>query len=117
MIDWIAVLRGALWITGLAVILSLISITRYEVTRTRAALPRRGRRRLFLNQLLTGPRYAILSAGFSLVALSLLLSASRLWERVLWGAVIMADAWGAVTELRACHHVARGPGDEQTRTD
>jgi hypothetical protein len=76
MIDWWGLAHNALWVVGLAVILSACSMASYQAQRAgvrlRQELSRLGFQVLF-------------DAGMTLVCLGLLFSARTWWQQALWG--------------------------------
>jgi hypothetical protein len=84
LIDWPMVAFGALWIIGLAVILSALGFAYYEAVEAGVRLRERWR--------LPGYQRA-LNAGLTLFCLGMIGSAEALWERVLWGLLAAAFAF------------------------
>ena len=76
LIDWPMVAFGAIWIVGLAVILSALGFAYYEAVEAGERLRERWRL----------PAYQrALNAGLTLFCLGMIGSADRLWEQVVWG--------------------------------
>jgi hypothetical protein len=81
LIDWPALIRNSLWITGLSLVLATLSYVSWL-----AAL--RGVR---LWRALDWPAFVVpASAGLTLFAGSLAWGASRPWERILWSVLALA---------------------------
>lgn len=87
MIDWSFVVISALWILGLAELLTVVSIA-YWTSGTTATPLRR--------VLGTRPFRRVLIAGMVLFAFGMLLGAEAWWEKGLWGVVIALAAWDMV---------------------
>ncbi len=84
LIDWPMVAFGALWIVGLAVILSALGFAYYEAGQADEKLRTR----------LSRPGYQrAMNAGLTLFCLGMIGSADALWERVLWGLLTAAFAF------------------------
>ena len=89
LIDWPMVGFAALWIVGLAVILSAFGFAYYEAGQAEEKLRTRLRRPAFQRAL---------NAGLTLFCLGMIGSAEALWEQVLWGLLAAAFAfytWGS----------------------
>jgi hypothetical protein len=91
LIDWRAVGFAALWITGLALILSAIGFADYHAARAgrkfRAEVGR--------------PGYPpVINAGLMLFCLGMIGSARAWWEAVLWAVLTAAFAAYAIRALR-----------------
>ena len=83
LIDWTMVAFGALWIVGLAVILSALGIAYYEARQADEKLRTRLRR----------PGYQLaVNGGLTLFCLGMIGSAGAWWERVLWALLALAFA-------------------------
>lgn len=105
MIDWVFVLRNALWLLGLSIVLATLSYASW-----RAAGEGIG-----LRQALARPAYtAAIAVGLLLCCLGLAWGALRLWERGLWLALALAFAWQAIAAYRAR---AGSPGSHDTGVD
>ncbi|MGQ9568786.1 MAG: hypothetical protein ACUVXH_04075 [Anaerolineae bacterium] len=84
MVDWVGLAFHALWVLGLAVLLTVGSLASWEARRS-------GRR---LAAVLGRPGHvAASSAGLALLALGLACTAGPIWERALGG--ILTAAWVA----------------------
>ena len=84
LIDWPMVVFGALWIVGLAVILSALGFAYYEA----------GQADEKLRKWLRRPGYQrAVNAGLTLFCLGMIGSADAIWERVLWGLLAAAFAF------------------------
>ena len=84
LINWPMVAFAALWIIGLAVILSALGFAYYEAGQADEKLRARLRRPIFQRAL---------NAGLTLFCLGMIGSADALWERVLWGLFAVAFAF------------------------
>ncbi len=88
MIDWFAVGRGALWITGLAIALAAFSYIEWW----------RALHRWTLRRALDTPRFLCpFSLGMALFSTGLALSARRWWEILIEGllaCLFLAQSWG-----------------------
>jgi len=84
LIDWPMVAFGALWIVGLAVILSALGFAYYEAGQADEKL------RTLLRR---SPFQRALNAGLTLFCLGMIGSAGAIWERVLWGLLAAAFAF------------------------
>lgn len=83
MIDWWLVLSGTLWIAGLSLGLATVGMARYAA----------GEHGRGLRDTLNGPQFQIpLNAGMMSFCLGLLMSATPLWEQLVWG--ILAVTFG-----------------------
>ena len=84
LIDWPMVAFGAIWIVGLAVILSALGFAYYEAVEAGERLRERWRL----------PAYQrALNAGLTLFCLGMIGSAEAIWEWVLWGLLTAAFAF------------------------
>jgi hypothetical protein len=86
LIDWRMVAFGALWIFGLAVVLSALGFAYYEAARAGEKLRMRLRR--------LGYQRAV-NAGLTLFCVGMIGGADAWWEQVLWG--LLAAAFGYYT--------------------
>ena len=85
MIDWVNVFVAALWIAGLALLLSLLSLARSA-------------REQSTRQVLSQPASrAATAGGIALVALGMFLSIEVVWEKLGWAIVILLSLWEGVT--------------------
>ena len=93
MIDWIALLPGALWITGLALVLAVFSWCFYA-----ASLARTG-----LRAQLASPGFSfVTSLGLTLVMLGLALrKGGSLWMAIIWLALALGFLTVAWLSFRA----------------
>ena len=92
MIDWISVGTGALWITGLAIVLATLSHAHWRARergeRVRAILGIHGYQ-------------ATLDLGLALVCMGLFFTARSIWERLAWAVLTVLSAAGSVERWRA----------------
>ena len=103
-IDWLNVFYNALWIIGLAVILAAFSHSDWQAAQ----------RGLSLRQALDAPAFQQLWAlGLLLVSLSLMLLATRWWERGVWLVFALLFAWQGGSAARAMRHRRRGKKDDR----
>jgi len=89
LINWPMVAFAALWIIGLAVILSALGFAYYEAGQTEDKLRTRLRRPVYQRAV---------NVGLTLFCLGMIGSADAIWERVLWGlfaAVFAFYTWQA----------------------
>jgi multisubunit Na+/H+ antiporter MnhB subunit len=89
LINWPMVAFAALWIIGLAVILSALGFAYYEAGQADEKLRARLRRPIYQRAV---------NIGLTLFCLGMIGSADALWERVLWGlfaAVFAFYTWQA----------------------
>ena len=84
LIDWPMVAFGALWIVGLAVILSALGFAYYQAGQADEKL------RTLLRR---SPFQRALNAGLTLFCLGMIGSAGAIWERVVWGLLAAAFAF------------------------
>ena len=84
LVDWSMVAFAALWIIGLAVILSALGFAYYEAAQADEKLRTRLRRPVYQRAL---------NAGLTLFCLGMIGSADALWERVLWVLLALAFAF------------------------
>lgn len=91
MIDWVGLAFGAMWVTGLALALTVASFASWEARQ-------RGVR---LRQLLGEPRFVVpMELGGTLFAIGLSYGAHPWWQVVLWVLVAAAFAYDAVAVYR-----------------
>jgi hypothetical protein len=91
LIDWRGVAFGALWITGLAVILSAAGFAYYHATMA-------GER---FRDFLKRPSYQMaINGGLTLLCLGLIGSSNAIWESLLWAALTAAFAWFTFRSFR-----------------
>ena len=102
LIDWRGVAFGALWITGLAVILSAAGFAYYHATTA-------GER---FRDFLKRPSYQMaINGGLMLLCLGLIGSSNAIWESLLWAALTAAFAWFTFQSYRARSAATSRPGD------
>ncbi len=93
LIDWRLVAFSAVWILGLAIVLSVLSMAYYQAQITSHSLRHR------LGQ--AGPQLAM-DGGLALFCVGMAGTSGSWWERGLWGvlaAVFLAFMWGAWRRL------------------
>ena len=84
LIDWRMVGFAALWITGLAVVLSALGFADYHASREKQRT----------RDLLKRSAYQVaIIGGLTLFCLGLIGSTSEIWETLLWGFLAIAFAW------------------------
>jgi hypothetical protein len=106
-IDGRGLLGNALWILGLAVALSAISLAYWQARLQAQPLHRVLARRAFRSAL---------AAGMLLFSLGLLMLESRLWARLLWGLLAALWLWqGCLAALRS--HRSPPGGSRGTECD
>jgi hypothetical protein len=89
MINWFELLTNSLWIFALALVLAVLSYTRWE---TKIG---KGRFKDLLNR---SPRVILINLAGALFCLALALLDQAWWERVLWGILLVyfaARIWTA----------------------
>jgi hypothetical protein len=102
LIDWAGVARNALWILGLSTALAALSHASWLA----------GRRGMRQREIFGWPAFqAAFSAGCVLFAAGLAWSATQVWERVAWVALLAAFAWQFLSAARAAR--AAGRADSQ----
>lgn len=94
LIDWPMVAFGALWIVGLAVILSALGFAYYEAGQADEKLRTRLRCPIYQRAV---------NAGLTLFCLGMIGSADALWERVLWGLFTATFAFYTWQSRRRAH--------------
>ena len=94
LIDWRMVAFASLWIVGLAILLTAISFAYYYAQirgeRLREELRRSGYQ-------------AAINGGLALFSTGMLGSANTWWERIVWGLLVIAFLYYALTSWRGRH--------------
>jgi len=91
LIDWRMVAFASLWIVGLAILLTAVSFAYYH------AQIRGGRLR---EELRAGGYQVAINGGLALFSTGMLGSANTWWERIVWGLLVIAFLYYAVTSWR-----------------
>lgn len=92
LIDWPAVARGALWVTGLSLVLATCSYASWQSARHRVAL------RWLLDR---AACRAVIALGLLLFSVGLAWGAVHLGERAAWGLLVLLFAGWVITDWRA----------------
>jgi hypothetical protein len=91
MIDWFDVLANALWILGLAVLLTAFSLAHWLASRSQETL----------RQTLMEPRFRLaIAAALVLFALGPLLGVEPWWHKIAWAGVLALAAWEVIVARR-----------------
>ena len=91
LIDWKMVGFASLWITGLAVILSVLGFVDYHA---------KERKTRFRDELRRPSYQAWINVGLTLFCLGLLGSSDAWWETILWGLLAVAFIWFSISSFR-----------------
>ena len=92
MVDWLSLAFNALWVTGSALLLAVLSISNWIA---RAS----GKR---LRDQLTQPRQQVMLAlSGQLFSAGMLGTATILWERIIWGLLVLAFTLLLVQAIRS----------------
>jgi hypothetical protein len=106
LIDWKMVGFASLWITGLAVILSVLGFVDYHAKE----------RKIRFRQELRRPGYqAWINVGLTLFCIGLLGSSDTWWERILWGLLALAFIWFSVQSFQESRKNNGGRAREGSR--